>query len=179
MIQAMPSGLRVNCFGGFEMTIREWREADLATLHAINEAAVPGVGSVTRAAFDTLVREDSTATLVAEVGGKPAGFVLCMYEGLDYSSLNYKWISARYDRFAYVDRVAVVESARGQQLGGALYDAVSHRFAGERDVLLAEVNLAPPNPGSLRFHKRHGFREVGERWEIKGEKGVVYLERGL
>ena len=60
-----------------------------------------------------------------------------------------------------------------------LYDAVAKRFAGERAVLLAEVNLAPPNPGSLRFHKRHGFREIGERWEIEDEKGVVYLERGL
>ena len=161
------------------MTLREWCEADLATLHAINEAAVPGVGSVPRDTFDALVRDVSAATLVAEVDGRPAGFVLCMYEGLDYPSLNYKWISARHHRFAYIDRVAVSEDARGQQLGGMLYDAVAKRFAGERAVLLAEVNLAPPNPGSLRFHKRHGFREIGERWEIEDEKGVVYLERGL
>lgn len=159
--------------------IRDWREADLLALHAINEASVPGVGSVTRDEFDKLVREDSAVTLVAEVAGLPAGFVLCMYEGLDYRSLNYRWISERYERFAYVDRVAIAEEARGKQLGQALYEAVFERFAEERSVLLAEVNLAPPNPGSLRFHKRHGFREVGERWEIEGQKGVVYLERAL
>jgi uncharacterized protein len=102
-----------------------------------------------------------------------------MVEGLDYASLNYKWLSSRYDQFAYVDRIAVAKDQRGRNIGKALYDAVIERFADARDVLLAEVNLAPPNPGSLRFHKRNGFREVGERWEIEGQKGVVYLERKL
>ena len=161
------------------MIIRDWCDADLAALHAINEASVPGVGSVDRTAFDRLVRDVSAATLVAEVDGQPSGFVLCMFEGLDYASLNYKWISANYDRFAYIDRVAVAQDKRGQRIGEALYEAVVGRFSGMRNILLAEVNLAPPNPGSLRFHKTHGFRECGERWEIEGEKGVVYLRRDL
>ncbi|MFY0610737.1 MAG: GNAT family N-acetyltransferase [Hyphomicrobiaceae bacterium] len=161
------------------MIVRDWHEADLAALHAINEASVPGVGSLTFEALDRLVRDQSAATLVAESGGEPVGFVLCMLEGLDYPSLNYKWVSARYDRFAYVDRVAVAEDQRGKRVGEALYVAAIERFAGAREVLLAEVNLAPPNPGSLRFHKRNGFVERGERWEIEGEKGVVYLERKL
>ena len=161
------------------MIIRDWCDADLAALHAINEAAVPGVGSVERAAFDRLVRDVSAATLVAEVDRQPSGFVLCMLEGLDYASLNYKWISSNYDRFAYIDRVAVAQDRRGQRIGEALYEAVVGRFSGMRDILLAEVNLAPPNPGSLRFHKTHGFHECGERWEIEGEKGVVYLRRDL
>ena len=162
-----------------DVTIRYWRESDLAMLHEINEAAVPGVGSVVRPAFDDLVRKDSAATLVAEADGRPVGFVLAMLEGLDYASLNYKWLSDRYLRFAYVDRVAVTDAMRGQRVGEALYAAVVERFSGERDVLLAKVNLAPPNPGSLRFHKRQGFCEIGERWQIEGEKGVVYLERRL
>ncbi|MGI9479627.1 MAG: GNAT family N-acetyltransferase [Hyphomicrobiaceae bacterium] len=161
------------------MIVRDWQEADLATLHAINEASVPGVGPLTYQALDHLVRHQSAAVLVADVDGAPAGFVLCMLEGLDYASLNYKWVSQRYDRFAYIDRVAVAENRRGQRIGEALYAAAVDRFSGRRDVLLAEVNLAPPNPGSLRFHKRNGFEERGERWEIEGEKGVVYLERKL
>jgi len=161
------------------MLIRDWTEADLATLHAINEAAVPGVGTLTRDAHDNLIRETSAATLVAEVDGNPVGFVLLMTEGLLYASLNYKWLSQRYDRFAYVDRVAVDATQRSGGIGAALYTAAYEKFAGEREVLLAEVNLAPPNPGSLRFHKRQGFREVGERWEVQGEKGVVYLEKAI
>ena len=102
-----------------------------------------------------------------------------MLEGLGYESLNYRWLSERYDRFAYIDRIAVAEAARGRRIGEALYTAAIEAFAGNRPVLLAEVNLEPPNPGSLRFHKRLGFREVGERWEADRSKGVVYLERTL
>ena len=32
----------------------------------------------------------------------------------------------------------------------------------ELDVpVTAEVNVQPPNPGSIRFHQRHGFEQVG------------------
>ncbi len=161
------------------MNIRDWREPDLAAIHAINEAGVPGVGRVSRIDLDRLVREVGAATLVAEIDGEAVGFVLCMQEGLDHPSLNYRWVSARFDRFAYVDRVAVADGYRGRKVGEGLYEAVFARFRNERSVLLAEVNLAPPNPGSLRFHKRHGFVEIGERWESEGEKGVVYLARDL
>jgi predicted GNAT superfamily acetyltransferase len=159
--------------------IRDWQPGDLAVLHEINEASVPGVGTTTRAAHDRLVSQISAATLVAVKGDRPVGFVLCLLDGQDYASLNYKWVSARYDKFAYIDRVAVAPEMRGRKIGEALYAAAFGRFAGKREVLLAEVNLAPPNPGSLRFHKRLEFREVGERWDDANEKGVVYLERKL
>ena len=162
-----------------DITVRESRAEDLDALHLINEESVPGVGTLTRDRLEALV-VDSAATLVAvDAHGKPTGFVLVMLEGLDYESLNYRWLSERYDRFAYVDRIAVAEAARGRRIGEALYAAAIEAFAGNRPVLLAEVNLEPPNPGSLRFHKRLGFREVGERWEADRSKGVVYLERAL
>ncbi len=143
------------------MKIRRFSREDLDALHLINEASVPGVGTLTRDRLEALVA-DSEATLVAvDTHEKPTGFVLVMLEGLGYESLNYRWLSERYDRFAYVDRIAVAEAARGRRIGEALYAAAIEAFAGNRPVLLAEVNLEPPNPGSLRFHKRLGFREVG------------------
>ena len=102
-----------------------------------------------------------------------------MIEGCGYASLNYRWISERYSSFAYVDRVAVAEAARGLGVGGLLYDNVMQHYTGTRPVLMAEVNLQPPNPGSLRFHERNGFTAIGERWEHDRSKGVVYLERAL
>ena len=159
--------------------IRDWCEHDLRALHEINQASVPGVGSLTAETFSRHVRELGAPTLVAEAHGIPVGFVLCMLEGRDYTSLNYQWLSERYQTFAYVDRIAVAPDWRGHQVGEALYRATVERFHGVRNVLLAEVNLEPPNPGSLRFHKRHGFHSVGERWENGRSKGVVYLERKL
>ena len=64
-------------------------------------------------------------------------------------------------------------------MGSLLYEKAADHYAGERPVLMAEINLEPPNPGSLKFHKRHDFIEVGERWEDERSKGVVYVERAL
>lgn len=157
---------------------RDATPADIAALHAINQASTPGVGALTP---DTLARlvEIGAATIVAEDRTGPLGFILCMLEGTDYASLNYRWLAERYPAFAYCDRIAVAEAARGLGLGERLYDQAVRRFAGMRDVLLCEVNLAPPNPGSLRFHQRLGFRRVGERWSDDRSYGVVFLEKPL
>lgn len=159
-------------------TIREARAGDLDALFRINEASTPGVGAVTRDELAGLL-EIGAATFVAESGGRTVGFILCMTEGLAYASLNYKWVSERYPVFAYCDRIAVAPEGRGLGIGEALYQAAFRRFAGARPSLLCEVNLEPPNPGSLRFHQRLGFARVGERWEAGRAKGVVYLERRL
>jgi predicted GNAT superfamily acetyltransferase len=165
-----------------DIVVRLCELQDIAVLHEINEAAVPGVGSVSRTAFDELVAQAAAVFVVGRRGtpgglGRPFGFALCMTEGLAYSSLNYQWLAQRYDRFAYVDRVAVAPEGRGRGLGALLYDAVVAHFEGRRPVLLAEVNLAPPNPGSVRFHERHGFAPIGERWSDGRQKGVVYMAR--
>jgi uncharacterized protein len=160
------------------LQVRDALADDLPRLHAINEASTPGVNSLAEDALSELIGQ-AAATLVVCRHKVPQGFVLAMSEGLDYDSVNYRWLSDQYERFAYVDRVAIAPEARGQKLGARLYEAIIARFAGQRPVLLAEVNLAPPNPGSLRFHERHEFRRVGERWSDDGAKGVVYLARGL
>jgi len=159
------------------MRTRPWHPDDLATLHDINEASTPGVGSVSAARLESLL-EMSLVSLVAEDTGGIAGFLLCLGEGRPYDSPNYAWVSARYPRFAYVDRVAVAPARRGDGVGGLLYDALERELAGRCPVLLCEVNEQPPNPGSLRFHKRRGFSEAG-RQAFAADKAVVYLEKPL
>lgn len=163
--------------GGWEL--REARADDAARLLEINQAATPGVNSLTLAELDALVEQAALTLVACDAGGVAAGFVLCMVEGMDYRSLNYRWLSERYDRFAYVDRVAVSPAVRGRGLGGVLYAGAADHFRSRRPILLAEVNLAPPNPGSVRFHERGGFVRVGERWSDDGQKGVVYLAKDL
>ncbi len=158
--------------------IRDANASDVAALHRINDAGTPGVGSVTASELAHLI-DIGAATLVAEIAGAPAGFILCMTEGIDYPSLNYQWISGRRPTFAYCDRIAVASGAQGCGLGATLYRAAFARFAGQRGTMLCEVNLAPPNPGSLRFHERLGFTRIGEQWTADGQKGVVFLERAL
>ena len=36
------------------------------------------------------------------------------------------------------------------------------------DSILCEVNIMPPNPGSIRFHKRFDFKECGSQFTEGG-----------
>ena len=89
--------------------------------------------------------------------------------------MNYKWFNERYDEFLYVDRIAVAEEARSGGLGSALYDAVAAHAERLACPVTAEVSLRPPNPGSMRFHARHGFNQIGVFEQA--EKAVTMMIR--
>lgn len=154
------------------MPIRPARPDDLPTLLTINNACAPGVGELT---MPELVRltEQAAHVLVAETGNGPAGFLLCLHEGADYGSPNYAWLSAKYPRMAYVDRIAIGEDHRSLGLGEQLYTALAEAEAGSGRPITCEVNERPANPGSLRFHTRLGFEPVGTM--DHGDKAVVFL----
>ena len=158
-------------------TLRPFRDRDLDALVAVNDAAYPAVPITPASELAELIAMSSVVVVVDD--GAPAGFVLGMAPGLDYQSENYLFFSARArelgNTFVYVDRIVLAAHLRGQGLGPQLYDAVfaEARRAGAAEVL-CEVNLEPPNPGSLAFHARLGFVEVG-RQSTKGGANLVAL----
>jgi len=154
--------------------VRPAQKADLPQLLEMNNAAVPAVNELTLSELSDLVAE-ALVCLVAELDGQPAGMLLCLTEGLDYDSRNYAWLSEHVGRFAYTDRICVAETARGQRIGEALYEALGRVPDVGNRPFVCEVNTRPENPGSLRFHKRLGFAEIGS--QDHGEKAVVYLKR--
>lgn len=124
---------------------------------------------------DGLARLLSIAVLARGVAGE--AFVIVLDETADYASPNFRWFRDRYDRFLYVDRIAVAGTApRGH--GRRLYEDVfqSARALGYPRVT-AEVNTAPPNPVSLAFHARLGFDAVGEATLPDRGKSVRYFAR--
>lgn len=108
---------------------------------------------------------------IAEIDGRPAAFLIALREGLDYWSENYKWFSARYPRFLYVDRIVIDEAGRRRGLGRRLYTAVlEHARQTEVPVVCAEIDTEPVyNDASLRFHAAMGFREAGTQYVRRGE----------
>ncbi|KCZ47099.1 MULTISPECIES: GNAT family N-acetyltransferase [unclassified Hyphomonas] len=161
------------------ITIRAYAPADLPALHAINEQGVPGVSRETP---EDLAKWLSLSECLVAVGedGQPVGFLNLVPPGTAaYTSDNLRWFEARGGNVNYVDRIAIDARARGQRIGEALYQAVFAVCAGRYDAIGCEVNRLPPNPGSLRFHKRLGFEEVGGQAFVPGEKEVIYLERKL
>ena len=92
-------------------------------------------------------------------------FCITFAPGAPYTSVNYQWFSQNYSDFVYLDRIVVSENMRNQTLGEKLYLAVEQRMIKDRcaPILTCEVNLNPPNHGSIRFHNRIGFHEVGQQ----------------
>ncbi len=142
------------------VVLRDIAPFDLAAIHALNEAGAPGVHPEPPEQLDAITRMSCIA-LAAEIDGVVVGFCQVLPPGAPYDSMNYSWFSARYDSFVYLDRVAVAESHRNRGIGGRLYAEVEHRTSAQ--WLTLEVNLRPRNAGSLRFHTRHGFLEVGQQ----------------
>ncbi len=143
-----------------DVTIRDLRPNDLEAAAAINNANTPAVGEASAEHLAHLLSE-SVFALGAVAADELAGFCIVLGPGADYSSVNYRWFDERYDDFVYLDRVAVAASARNAGVGTALYAEVERRA--EAPWFLLEVNLRPRNDGSLRFHHRLGFTEVGQQ----------------
>lgn len=159
--------------------IRSYTPADRSAVLAINEANVPEVGPMDDAKLDLLL-DEAESFLVVEVNEVVVGIMILLGPGGTYASPNYRWFSERYDRFLYVDRIALAEEARGHGWGPALY-ARFEELAVERGVatMAAEVNTVPVNERSLRFHAVAGFEEVERCRPYGGDEEVAMLVKTL
>ncbi len=75
-----------------------------------------------------------------------------------------------------IDRVIVAPHARGRGLARSFYNGlIAHAKGAGHQSIVCEVNLDPPNPGSLAFHAAMGF--VGlEDVVLSNGKTVRYME---
>lgn len=156
--------------------VRNAEAADHAPVLALNNTAVPHVNELSADAF-AWIASVADYFRVAEDDEGLAGFAIALRPGLAYSSLNYRWFSERGGTFLYLDRIVVAERVRRAGVGRALYDDLERFSSGKWPRVVLEVNVLPPNPGSLAFHERLGFRRVGVREEDGGSKAVALMER--
>ena len=156
------------------MDIRGLSPDDIDAMWVINEEGLPGTGQVSPQDLAALLNLASLS-LGAFDDQTLVGFVVCLPPKTTYASLNYAWLNQRYDAFLYVDRIAVAHEHRNQGVGSALYEQVVSAAQDRAVPVAAEVNLKPPNPGSVRFHHRFNFAEVGKL--DHGEKAVMMFLR--
>lgn len=159
--------------------LRALTGADMPAVTKINNSAVPAVPYTDQEGIAALA-DVAALKLVAVGEDDPAaviGFVLAVSAGSPYDSENFQWFEQRGEPHFYVDRIVVAESARGRGVGESLYGAVfEHARAAGVGCVTCEVNTDPPNPGSLKFHGRLGFVEVGTQPTKGGTVTVAMLE---
>jgi hypothetical protein len=158
------------------MNIRPARKKDLPEILEMNEASLPHVSGMQLSDMEIFL-EQANPFLVIEKEGKPAGFMIVLQKGLDYQSLNYKFFCTNYDDFDYVDRIVISEKHRGRKFGKALYQYLAENS--KKKLITCEVNLEPPNPNSMGFHKALGFNKVAEQETEGGKKKVALMVKEM
>ena len=156
------------------MDLRELTHHDVGSMWVINEQGLPGTGQVSKQQMAALLNL-SALSLGVFRDQELLGFVICLPPGTSYGSLNYAWFNQRFETFMYVDRIAVAQHQRDQGIGSMLYDEVIASSDEQGVPVAAEVNSRPPNPGSVRFHERFRFKQVGELHHQ--DKSVMMLLR--
>lgn len=145
-----------------------------AALLALNNAHAAETSFLTPQAWDGLIDRATMALCVPD-----AALLIAFDENAGYDNQNFAWFDARLKRFIYVDRIIVSERCQGQGFARRLYDELFVRAAASAQTIIAcEINIDPPNPGSVAFHERLGFRSIGEA-ALPGGKTVRYMQKDL
>jgi uncharacterized protein len=171
--------MRAEMVDANNIRIRDFRSSDTDLIISLNHQSVAVLSAMDVQRFD-LLRGQSNVLWIAELDQKPVGFMMGFCERSDYDSVNYQWFNQRYDSFVYIDRVVVSTETRGSGIGSAFY-ARLEQWAREqhKSCLVAEVDIVPLNQGSLNFHNRQDFKQVGEQVYGNPEKKVAMLEKAL
>ncbi len=147
--------------------IRDMQAGDLTTVMRLNNDNVPAVSLIDLDELQKDVQLAEHALVVADTAtSEPHGFCTTFASGISEDlGVNYAWFTDRYPAFVYLDRVVIDTPFQSQGRGELLYAEVERRIraTGATDLFVCEVNLQPRNEGSLRFHARLGFEQVGEQ----------------
>lgn len=154
------------------MKIRKFEISDYERILQLNEESVHFLSPLTKDKLESMVVQSEMINVI-EVDGIVDAFILTLREGKEYDSINYLWFSNHYDKFLYIDRVVVSLKMQGRGLGKALYEYI-FKYAKKTGVscIAAEIDINPPNPGSLIFHEKFEFKEVGKQTVAEGKKLV-------
>ena len=159
------------------MEILRIAQCDFPDVLTLNATAVPHVNLIGQDELQWFA-DHAAFVRVANISGRIAGFLIGMRPGTNYASPNYRWFCDNYQDFAYVDRVVVAQWARRKRIAESLYTEFAESQA-DAPFMTCEVNLHPPNAGSMRFHERMGFRQVSSQEIHGGEKEVALMEKLL
>lgn len=165
----------------FQPFVRNIELADLARVLEINNANTPGVSELTMTELISDIDNSLHALVIDNERSEACAFCITFAPDAPDAGANHRWFAERYKSFVYLDRIAIDFNHQNRGLGALLYQSVEQRMlnSAEHSLLCCEVNLEPPNPGSLRFHQRIGFTEVGQSTQEYANYRVSYLSKSV
>jgi predicted GNAT superfamily acetyltransferase len=148
----------------FQPIVRNIEITDVARVLEINNANTPGVSELTLSELETDIKNCLHALAIDNEHGEVCAFCITFAPDAPDAGANHRWFADRFESFVYLDRIAIDPTYQNLGLGVLLYQSVEQQMidSAQHSLLCCEVNLEPPNPGSLRFHHRIGFTEVGQ-----------------
>ena len=144
-------------------------------LHALNNLHAKALSFTTAPDFQDLW---NNAYWGHHIEGQ--AFLIAFDQSSQISGENFDYLCRHYSHFVYVDRIVVSKDAQGKGYGRMLYGALSHQAQKDSHAcILCEINLDPPNPGSVAFHHKLGFQTVGPPRLLQNGKTVQYFQKAL
>ena len=158
--------------------IRRLQAADHAAVLRINDASVPAVARLDADELRRLAAIGELHRVAIDERQAVVGYMLAFASDEPYDGSEFRHFKARLSQpFLYLDQVAVGESGRRQGFGVALYESLADEARARQCTLLCcEVNVIPPNPGSMAFHLRLGFKQY-DALAVDDGRSVVLLTR--
>jgi [ribosomal protein S18]-alanine N-acetyltransferase len=130
--------------------IRRCEERDLNSVVNINMATLPEHYS--DYFFESLLRELPEAFIVAEVGDKVIGYIMCKIE---FGFSNFRKLG--FVKKGHVVSVAVLEQHRGKGIGKALMlEGINGVLSRKSDEIYLEVRIS--NTQAIQMYQRLGFQ---------------------
>ena len=143
--------------------IRALASSDCEEVLRINAESQPGVASLDWTELKRLTALSTEHLAIEEPSAGLAGYLLAFLSDTSYDGEEFQTFKESCTTpFIYIDQVAVGVARRRTGLASDLYQAIEAE-ALRRGImaLCCEVNLDPPNPGSLAFHEDRGFNRSG------------------
>ena len=147
---------------------------DLPEILELNEAVLPAVSSVTLVDMEHFL-SIAEYFRILKIKDQIVGFLIALTPGKNYQSLNYKWFEKKYKSFMYIDRIVIAPAFHGNGFGRAFYDNLSDFSSEQAPRITCEVNIRPMNEGSILFHEKYGFDQVGTQETEGGTKEVSLM----
>lgn len=144
------------------ITLRQTQPADYEQIINLNNVEAPKIEPLTRGELETILAEASYVR-VADLDGEILAVVISYHSSDQFESGPVRWFRDRHDDFFFIDRVLVSEPRRLMGLGRALYQDLAEYCQRQACELMAcNVSVRPRNEDALAFHKKQGFKAVGE-----------------